>query len=197
VVAAHGPCFITTPPQVIDGKFYLFGGLTRGMGKVQIYDPALNRWTHGANMPYAGGSVASALIGGKVYVAGGIVGSTTVNSAAVYDPLADSWAMLPPMPVGVNHAAAATDGQKFYIFGGRDGGNTVSNGFDYVQIYDPAANSWQSSSQSGSTLEPLPQARRRHGQSRLRGWRVLYHRRRDRNRRGRDGDECLRPGRYL
>jgi N-acetylneuraminic acid mutarotase len=145
--------------EVINNKWYLFGGLTRGQGKVQIYDPATNTWSRGADMPYAGGSIASALIDGKVYVAGGIVGSATMNTAAVYDPANDSWSVLPAMPVGVNHAAATTDGEKFYIFGGRSGGNTVSNGFDYVQIYDPATNSWQSSSEAGSTLAPLPQAR--------------------------------------
>ena len=44
-------------------------------------------------------------------------------------------------------------------FGGRTGGNTVSNGFAHVQIYDPEADTWQSSSQPGSPLAPLPQAR--------------------------------------
>jgi hypothetical protein len=129
------------------------------MGKVQIYDPVLDEWILGADMPYAGGSVATALIGDKVYVAGGIVGSATVTTAAMYDPATDSWSILPSMPEGVNHAAAATDGQKFYIFGGRDGKNEVSNGFNYVQIYDPATNSWQSSNDPGATLAPLPQAR--------------------------------------
>jgi N-acetylneuraminic acid mutarotase len=63
------------------------------------------------------------------------------------------------MPAGRNHAASATDGTKFYIFGGRTGGNTVSNGFNDVQIYDPATNTWAWSGSAGSTIAPLPQAR--------------------------------------
>src|SRR5205823_13491415 len=109
--------------------------------------------------PYAAGSAATALIGGKVYMAGGIVGSTTVGTAAVYNPATDTWASIASMPAGRNHTAASTDGQKFYIFGGRIGGNVPSVGFNDVQIYDPASNTWQWSGQAGSTIPPLPQKR--------------------------------------
>src|SRR3984893_8394124 len=148
--------------EVINGKLYLFGGLNGGgasAGKVQIYDPVTNSWSLGTSAPYAAGSVATALIGGKVYMAGGIVGGTTVATAAVYDPATDTWAPMPSMPVGRNHTAASTDGQKFYLFGGRTGGNVVSIGFNDVQIYDPVSNTWQWSGQSGSTIPPLPQPR--------------------------------------
>ena len=110
-------------------------------------------------MPWAGGSVATAYINGKVYAAGGIVGSATVNNAAVYDPANDTWTTLPSMPAGRNHTAAGTDGKKFYIFGGRTGGNVPSVGFNDVQIYDPVSNTWQWSGDVGSTLAPLPQPR--------------------------------------
>jgi len=148
--------------EVINGKLYLFGGLNGGgasAGKVQIYDPVMNSWSLGASAPYAAGSVATALIGGKVYMAGGIVGSTTVATAAIYDPASNTWAPMPSMPAGRNHTAASTDGQKFYIFGGRIGGNVPSVGFNDVQIYDPVSNTWQWSGQAGSTIPPLPQPR--------------------------------------
>lgn len=149
--------------EVVGGKWYLLGGLGTGAGKVQIYNPATNGWTVGANMPFAAGSSASAVIGGQIYVAGGIVGSSTTAQVARYNPATNSWTSLAPMPQGRNHAAAATDGQNLYVFGGRGpgsgDGNTVANGFDTVQIYDPATNTWRSGLQSGSTLAPLPQAR--------------------------------------
>jgi hypothetical protein len=63
------------------------------------------------------------------------------------------------MPIGRNHAAAGTDGQKFYIFGGRDGGNGTRVGFDDVQIYNPATDTWEWSGDPGSTIPPLPQKR--------------------------------------
>ena len=146
--------------EVLGGELYLFGGLgASSEGAVQVYDPVADLWQVGSPAPFAAGSSASAVIGGKIYLAGGIIGSSTTDQAAVYDPVADSWSSLAPMPLGVNHAAAATDGAQLFVFGGRSGGNTVSNGFDAVQIFDPATGLWESSAEAGSTLAPLPQAR--------------------------------------
>src|SRR5438270_878894 len=150
--------------EVIKGKLYLFGGINVygsnvAAGKVQIYDPVTNSWSLGASMPWAAGSVSTAYINGKVYAAGGIVGTVTVATAAVYDPAGNTWAPIASMPIGRNHAAAGTDGQKFYIFGGRTGKNATTIGFNDVQIYDPFSNTWQWNGQPGSTIPPLPQAR--------------------------------------
>lgn len=156
--------------EVVGGKLHLIGGLGSGgsQGRVQIYDPAKDEWTLGAAMPFAAGSISTALIGGKIYAAGGIVGASfatqeTTNRTAVYDPATDKWSELAAMPAGRNHAAAGTDGGKLYVFGGRGPGsgdnNVVANGFDTVQVYDPATNTWASSDDAGSSLVALPQAR--------------------------------------
>jgi hypothetical protein len=150
--------------EVFGGKLYLFGGIGNGSeGKVQIYDPVANKWSEGAPMPFAAGSSSSAVIGNQVYVAGGIVGSSTTTQAARYNPATDTWQSIASMPQGRNHAAAESDGTRMFVFGGRgpDSGsdNVVANGFDTVQIYDPATDSWESSLDPGSALSPLPQAR--------------------------------------
>jgi N-acetylneuraminic acid mutarotase len=146
--------------EVINGKLFLFGGLGNGSeGRVQIFNPATQSWTLGADMPFAAGSVSTAVIGGKVYVAGGIVDGNTVDTAAVYNPATDTWAPMAAMPAGRHHSAAGTDGTRFFVFGGRDGGNPVSLGFADVQIYDPATDTWVSSFDNGSAIAPLPQQR--------------------------------------
>lgn len=148
--------------EVLDDKLYLIGGLHRGEGEVQIFDPdagPFGAWTTGAAMPWPGGSVSTALIGGKIYAAGGIVSGSTVSDAAVYDPVLDSWSLFEPMATPVNHAAAATDGEKLYVFGGRAGGNTAQPGFDTVQIYDPSTDTWDSSDGELSVIEPMPSGR--------------------------------------
>ena len=142
-----------------NGEFYLFGGLSGAAGQVQIYDPAADSWRTGTPMPFAAGAAMATVIGSEIYVAGGVVADVTTDAFARYSPATDSWTSLPAMPQGRHYAAAGTDGSRFYIFGGRDGGFAVSNGFDTVQIYDPAGNSWRSSADSGSTIIPLPQAR--------------------------------------
>ena len=148
--------------EVHDGKWYIIGGFDNGAeGKVQIYDPDTNSWSLGADMPWVGGSVNTALISGRIYVCGGVEDDLfTTDNCAVYDPDADSWNMLAPMIDGRNHAAAGTDGRRLYVFGGRGPGsgdtNMVANGFADVQVYDPATNTWDSSNLPGSQLRPLP-----------------------------------------
>jgi N-acetylneuraminic acid mutarotase len=153
--------------EVLDGKLYLIGGLGASAGRLQVYDPATNQWTQRAAMPFSAGSSATAVIGGQIYVAGGVVGSTAGNTAgtgstaqaARYNPATDAWSALPSMPRGVNHAASSTDGQRLFVFGGRGGKNDTSNGFNTVQVFDPATNAWRSSDVAGSGLAPFLQAR--------------------------------------
>ena len=110
-------------------------------------------------MAWGAGSVSTAVIGGLIWVGGGIVGTSTVDNFAAYDPVSDAWTPRASMPQGRNHAASASDGKLMYVFGGRVLGNFVTNGFDTVQIYDPVANAWTSSGDAGATIAPLPQAR--------------------------------------
>ncbi len=155
--------------EVLDGKLYLLGGLGGdAAGLVQVYDPATNRWSLRAPMPFAAGSSASAVIGGRIVVAGGIVGrlfrdQRTTDEVAIYDPGTNRWTPAAPMPRPRNHAASATDGARLYVFGGRGPGsgdaNVVADGFDDVQVYDPATDHWTVSDGSPGAPMPLPQAR--------------------------------------
>ena len=150
--------------EVLDGKLWLFGGLTHDAeGAVQVYDPTTDQWRLGPRMPFAAGSSASAVIHGRFFVAGGIVGDTTTAAAAVLDPATMTWTPIAPMPLPRNHAASATDGERLFVFGGRGPGsgaaNVVANGFADVQIYDPRTNSWTVSGPSSAAPKPLPQAR--------------------------------------
>ncbi len=150
--------------EIVDNKWYLFGGFgDQSEGLVQMFDPVWGRWELRAAMPFAAGSSSSALVNGKVYVAGGIVSGRTTAEAAVYDPQSNTWRRIAPMPRPRNHAASGTDGERFFVFGGRGPGsgdsNVVDNGFDDVQVYDPATDTWQvSDGASGSPLS-LPVAR--------------------------------------
>lgn len=149
--------------EVWDGKLFLFGGLDRGEGMVQIFDPAVNHWRFGPALPWDAGSMASALIGSQIYLAGGIGPKGTLGAALRFDPVAETFTPIAPMPRPRNHAAAATDGQRLFVFGGRGPGsgdhNEVANGFDDVQIYDPATDTWQVSGEGRAAPAPLPQAR--------------------------------------
>ena len=144
--------------EVAGGRVFLLGGVDAGSpGRVQIYDPTTNTWSLGAPMPWAGDAVATATIGGQIFAAGGLVGSSTVSNFAVYDTVANSWTALGALPVGVHHASAGTDGARFYVFGGRQGGTAPQAGLQHVQIYDPATATWVTS--QSAPIAQLPLAR--------------------------------------
>ena len=150
--------------EVLNGELWLLGGLgPSAPGVVQILEPQTGTWRFGPPMPFAAGSSASAVIDGRIFVAGGIVGNATTGEAAVLDPAKMRWTSIAPMPRPRNHAASATDGERLYIFGGRGPGsgdaNVVADGFDDVQIYDPRSNSWRVSDHTPGAPARLPQAR--------------------------------------
>ena len=126
-----------------------------------------------------------------MYVAGGVVGSSTTDRAACYDPKTNTWTDLAPMPRGRNRAAAGTDGKRLFVFGGRGAGSggdgALADGFDTVQVYNPATNQWFSSAVAGSALKPLPQGRAGAGRAGVLQGRVLHPRRRNPDRRRSDG----------
>ena len=57
-----------------------------------MYDPQADAWTQLASMGIARRNHASAAVGGKLYVFGGIdSGERLVSTAEVYDPASNSW----------------------------------------------------------------------------------------------------------
>lgn len=136
--------------EVVNGKLYVFGGIRYVSGGrqffnyTQIFNPATNSWSLGAAMPFAAAAPQTAVIGGQIYVAGGITtGNVTTNRVARYNPSNNTWTNLATMPgVGRNSAPAGTDGSKLYIFGGRVGGDSPENGRTDILVYNPSSNSW-------------------------------------------------------
>jgi len=149
--------------EVVEDRLWVIGGLSEGVGLVQIFDPVAGQWEFGPRMPFPAGSSASAVIGGMIYVAGGIVGDTTTRLAARLDPATRTWTPIAPMPRARNHAASGTDGTRFYVFGGRGpgsgDGNELADGFADVQIYDPATDQWTVSDGGPASPRAMPQAR--------------------------------------
>jgi hypothetical protein len=118
----------------IDGLFYLAGGYNGAHNNwLQIYDPATDSWSAGANMAAALTPMAAGW-DGKLYVFGGNPGPT--NAVSMYDPAIDTWTYgLAPMPTANSYGRAITVGDYIYVVGGA----TPSATFDR---YDPATDTW-------------------------------------------------------
>ena len=128
----------------LDGKIYVVGGLVGRANANEIYDPATNRWTTGADLPVGTDHDWAVSLYGRVYV--GAPGSNRVFS---YDPAADAWSDVAPSNfLHAGTAVAAVFEGRAYLAGGT-GGGMVGN---ELEVYDPAADRW-------TTLAPMSCAR--------------------------------------
>ncbi|MEJ0045851.1 MAG: hypothetical protein WDN04_06815 [Rhodospirillales bacterium] len=80
---------------------------------------AAGAWSSGTPLPSALTWSAAALVGGKIYVVGGIDAANAATSAVeVYDPATSAWSAGVALPVAVWGATAASVKNKLYVFGG-------------------------------------------------------------------------------
>jgi N-acetylneuraminic acid mutarotase len=143
----------------VGGTLYVIGGEVSPTGiaaqdifvnTVYALDPAAGEWSVKTPMPTARSAMATGVIDGKLYVAGGR--PPRGHDFAVYDPAADAWQVLPDLPTQRNHLAAGTIGGKLYVAGGRFGGGVGSEMTAAHEVFDPATGTW-------TAAAPLPRPR--------------------------------------
>jgi hypothetical protein len=138
-----------------DGDLYVVGGYSLGKvtNALRRYSPEDERWTELDGMHRARAAHGAAVIGDRLYVAGGATEygpdlPAPMASLEVYDLNTGEWSEGPDMPTPRHHfGLVALDG-KLYAVGGRDADDFA---IDTVERFDPATGRWE-------TLPPLPQA---------------------------------------
>jgi N-acetylneuraminic acid mutarotase len=139
---------------LIGGKIYVFGGIgyeLQGASPfeetVDIFDVESGKITHGTSMPAPRGNFATAALGQKIYVLGGISGEPgtlrQTNRTMIYDVAADSWSEGIPMPTPRETRAAVVANGEIIVAGGYHHPN-VSIGVKTVECFDPGKNQWLS-----------------------------------------------------
>ena len=132
----------------VDNKIYVFGGIQSFedeppvLASVEIYDPASNSWTSGADMPTPRVAMGVAALNGSIYTVGGITsgfGVLNLDLVERYDPGQDSWTTAASMPMArFGLALSAVDGALYATGGSAD----FSIAFPTLEIYDPNSGSW-------------------------------------------------------
>jgi N-acetylneuraminic acid mutarotase len=149
----------TFPDGIGGASLYAIGGSNATgapLGKVQVYNPATNTWTTKASLPHvvAGyGNNGAQVIGGLVYVPGGMRRWQGYPYLQVYNPATNLWvdkAPMPPIPpYGLSGLAFGVSGAidgKLYVLGTcQENGAYCGQAFER---YDPATNQW--------SILPLP-----------------------------------------
>ena len=139
----------------LDGKLYVIGGNTdsgnTALDQAEVYDPKADSWQPLPSMPTARRSLAAAAVAGKVYAIGGLDDEFDVSDAVeAYDPISGAWTRVASLPVARSIHTATVVGGKIYVMGGNlgmsyneDADEDADVATDRVDVYDPAADSWQ------------------------------------------------------
>ncbi len=148
---------------VFNSKIYVAEGWAGQYGSdsnapttaLQIYDPVADSWTAGPSSLIARGLSATAVVSGKLYIAGGTAsGYSNFADLEIYDSVANSWSIGASLPSQRTSAGGAALNGKFYVFGGYVGPSAYNNTITAsVQIYDPVSNTW-----ALGTAMPAPRA---------------------------------------
>jgi N-acetylneuraminic acid mutarotase len=160
------------------GDLYVHGGytanlgLTEPTGALQRYDPTRNRWSRLPSSPTERAEHAVAVIGHRLYAAGGANETGSLRSLEIYDFESRRWARGPRFPPPArNHTTGVASGGRFYVLAGRDTRN-----FTAAARYDPRRRKWE-------RLPPLHTARGGIASARLSDGRIVVF-----------GGERLEPG---
>ena len=141
----------------LGGRIFVVGGYAGdGHRRRDAFVYANGQWQRLPSMPLERAAGGAAVIGGKLYVAGGTTGLPGVGDARrlaramlVYDPGKRRWSQLPG-PTPREHLGVAALGGKLYVAGGREAGYDTN--LRVFEVYNPATRRWR-------RLAPLPSAR--------------------------------------
>jgi len=148
------------------GGVYVHGGyrarrdLSSAASRLYRYNPGRDRWTRLPDSPSQRAAHAAAVIGGRLYVAGGANANGSLHSLEVYSFKRRRWRRGRSFPGPArNHTTGAASGGRFYVIAGRDDHNLRS-----VDRYDPRRRHWRrvhsiGTPRGGIAAAPLPDGR--------------------------------------
>jgi N-acetylneuraminic acid mutarotase len=120
---------------VINGILYVVGS---GSNATLRYNIQANAWlSNGAARPFAGDHHAAEVVGGKLYLIGGLEAGAE-GKLQIYDPSINQWSLGTPLPWAAGSVSTAVINGKIYAAGGIVGTTTVAN----HAVYDPAFGTW-------------------------------------------------------
>lgn len=104
------------------------------------YTPGTDRWVRLPPLPTPRGAVATAVVGDRLYVAGGMAAGTALTTVEAYDFGDRRWHRVADMPGPREHIAGTSLDGRFYVIGGR---NRQSDALPDATRYDPATDTWE------------------------------------------------------
>jgi N-acetylneuraminic acid mutarotase len=140
---------VESPAAVVDGKLFLFGGFTEdldGSTEVDVYDPAVDKWSRKKDMPSGMTHLNAVVDGNTIWLAGGFKGhhpGPTSDEVWKYDVVADSWKAGPALPEPRAGGGLALVDGKLHYFGGLTSDRQTTSGSHWSLTLD-GGKKWES-----------------------------------------------------
>ncbi len=141
----------------LDGAFlYALGGETQEnciIADCERYDIATDCWTAISPMNVARSKAAAAVLGGRIYIAGGCCpiatsksGDKYLTTVEVYDPQTNRWQLVAPMTTArIRFALVPFEGRLWAIAGQTTGRSWLTQ-LSSCESYDPQTDTWREES---------------------------------------------------
>lgn len=123
---------------VIGDKMYMVG---QGDPATWVYDLKLNNWVRTAARPFVGNHHAAEVVGGKLYLIGGI--DAGQGKVQIFDPATGTWTLGADMPFAGGSVATALIRGEIYAAGGVVGSLTDQHSTNRFAKYNPATDKWK------------------------------------------------------
>ncbi len=104
------------------------------------YTPGRDRWVRLPSMPTPRGAGAAAVVGDRLYVAGGMAAGVPLRVVEAFDFGTGRWERVADLPAAREHIAGVSLGGRFYVVGGR---NRQTDALPDLTRYDPSTDSWE------------------------------------------------------
>jgi len=121
---------------------YAFGGFSddEPVSDAYEYNTLSDQWRSIAPLPAPRGSLAVAVLDGKIYAVGGRGPDGPVGTFDRYDPKLNLWETLAPLPHPREELVAAALGKRIHVIGGvKDASSKPTDAHD---VYDVSVDRW-------------------------------------------------------
>eukprot|EP00928_Gymnodinium_smaydae_P046866 TRINITY_DN31244_c0_g1_i1.p1 TRINITY_DN31244_c0_g1~~TRINITY_DN31244_c0_g1_i1.p1 ORF type:complete len:353 (-),score=28.66 TRINITY_DN31244_c0_g1_i1:267-1325(-) len=128
---------------VLQGRWYLCGGLNPLLASVDCFDPVSSTWAALPDMTTSRAIAVAEGLAGRLFVCGGFTqhGSTRDNLSSVecWEVDSSAWRSLPPMRERRSGACAAVLNGRLYVCGGENARTSLRS----VECFDHHINAWE------------------------------------------------------
>ena len=139
----------------VSGGYRSETGLSQPSRVLLRFDTRTRRWKRLRSAPTPRAAHAAAVIGGRLYVAGGANDSGSLRSLEIYDFARGRWSRGPDFSGPArNHTTGVGSGGLFYVLAGRDARNYTA-----AERYDPVRRRWETLPDMGTARGGIASAR--------------------------------------